>query len=438
MFEAVVIGGGQAGLGASYHLARHGIDHVVLERGRVAQSWRSQRWDSFVLNTPNWMNLLSGEADAIEPRDAFLTGDVYAARLQRYADDHSLPIRTDIHVTAVAGPSRGGGFVVSADDASGPAEFETNSVIVATGIQRVPKTPAFARSLPDGVRQLHAADYRRPGDLPTGAVLVVGSAQTGVQIVEDLLESGRTVYLCTSAVGRLRRRYRGRDSFEWLVEHGFFDVPLDRLPDPSVRFARQPTTSGVGRLGHTVSLQSLGERGVILLGRPTAIEGDRMLLDDTVGANIELGDRKSAETKAAVDDGIRTAGLEPPALEPDPADEPHPDPLSVCSPAALDLDEAGVGTVVWATGFGGDFGYLRVPALDEGGAPIHQRGVSNVPGIYFLGFPWLSTRKSGIILGVDEDAAFVAGRVAERLVSTADTRRPRAGAQASDGSGDRL
>ncbi len=423
MLEAVVIGGGQAGLGVSYHLARHGIEHVVLERGRVGESWRSQRWDSFVLNTPNWMNRLPGEADAVEPRDVFLTRDAYVARLQVYADDHRLPIQSDTEVTAVVARPGDGGFVASAGGGSGPVEFETHSVIVASGIQRVPKIPAIARSLPVGIRQLHAAEYRRAADLPTGAVLVVGSAQTGVQITEDLLEAGRTVFLCTSAVARLRRRYRGRDSFEWLLEAGYFDMTLERLADPQIRFARQPNISGVGPLGHTVSLQFLAERGAILLGRPTAIEGDRLLLDDTVGANIEFGDRKSAETKTTVDDGIRIAGLEPPALESDPADEAHPDPMSVRSPRELHLEAVGIGSVVWATGFGGDFGYLQVPVLDEGGAPIHQRGVSNVPGIYFLGFPWLSTRKSGIILGVDEDAAFIANRVAERLVGVQAGRR---------------
>jgi putative flavoprotein involved in K+ transport len=246
-------------------------------------------------------------------------------------------------------------------------------------------------------------------------VLVVGSAQSGVQIVEDLLDAGRTVYLCTGSVGRFRRRYRGRDMFEWLVETGFFDLPLERLADPKMRFARQPSISGVGPLGHTVSLQSLAERGVTLLGRPAAIEGDRLLLDDTLGANIAFGDRTSAETNRGLEDGIRNAGLQVPDLEPDPADAPHPDPTSVRSPSELDLEAAGIGSVVWATGFGGDLGYLRVPVLDDANEPIHQRGAAPVPGIYFLGFPWLSKRKSGIIHGIDEDAAFVVDRVAEHL-----------------------
>jgi putative flavoprotein involved in K+ transport len=425
MLGAVVIGGGQAGLGASHHLARRGIEHVVLERGRIGESWRSQRWDSFVLNTPNWMSQLPGEADTTESRDTFLTGDAYVARLQAYADDRRIPIRTGMDVTAVGARTRGGGFVVTADHGGGTVEFETRNVIVASGLQRVPRVPAIARSLPDDIVQMHAASYRRPGDLPTGAVLVVGSAQTGVQVVEDLLEAARTVYLCTSAVGRVRRRYRGRDTFEWLVEAGFFDVPLERLTDPKLRLAKQPAISGVGRLGHTVSLQYLAERGAILLGRPIGIERDRLLLDDTLGANIAFGDRTSAETNHGLEDGIRNAGLEPPDLEPDPADAPHPDPTSVRSPTELDLEASAIGSVVWATGFGGDLGYLRLPVLDDTSEAIHQRGVAPVPGIHFLGFPWLSKRKSGIIYGIDEDAAFIADRVADRLseVEPAPLRR---------------
>ena len=229
--------------------------------------------------------------------------------------------------------------------------YEARNVVVASGMLRVPKIPAIARSLPAGIAQLHSGTYRRPADLPSGAVLIVGSGQSGVQIAEDLLDSGRTVYLSTSAVARLRRRYRGRDALEWLVDAGrFYGVPVPRLPDPQVRFQTLWTTSGVGRFGHTVSLQSLADRGAILLGRPIGIDGDRLSLDDSVGANIAFGDRRSAEFNAELATIVESAGLEPPPLEPDPADVPHPDPLSVRSPTELDLGVAGVSTVIWATG----------------------------------------------------------------------------------------
>lgn len=419
MIEAVVIGAGHAGLGVSHHLARHGIEHTVLERGLVGESWRSQRWDSFALNTPNWMNRLPGETEIAEPRDAFLSGVALVAHLQAYAEGQGLPIRTGLTVTGVAERPGDGSFLVTADDTAGggTVELEARNVVVASGVQRVPKIPAIAGALPTGIRQLHSADYRRPADLPTGAVLVVGTAQSGVQIAEDLLDAGRTVYLCTSAVARFRRRYRGRDAMEWFLDAGWFDVTPDRLPDPRIRFARQPAISGVGRFGHTVSLQYLAERGAILLGRPTAIEGDRLLLDDTVGANIAFGDERSAEFNAELEEASQASGTEPAALEPDPADMPHPDPMSVRSPRELDLDAAGIGSVVWATGFGGDLAYLPSRVFDPSGVPAHERGVTTAPGIYVLGIPWLWTRKSGIILGGDEDGAFIADRVAERLAA---------------------
>ncbi len=416
MLEAVVIGAGQAGLAASYHLGRHGIEHVVLERGRIGETWRSQRWASFALNTPIWMNRLPGDPDEPgETRDDFLSADAFADRLQAYAALHGLPVRTGLTVASV---TRGGegtfGLSIAGDGDS--ATIETRAVVVASGIQNVPKIPPLAASLPTGLRQLDAGEYRRPSGLPAGAVLVVGSAQSGIQIVEDLLAAGRTVYLCTSAVGRLRRRYRGLDSTEWLARAGFFDVTPEQLPDPRMMAATWPQISGVGRRGHTVSLQHLAGLGAILLGRPTAVDGARLTLDDSVGANIAFGDRVAAELNESIEKTVQQSGLQVPALEPDPADEPHPDPGSVRSPTELDLDAAGIASVVWATGFGGEFGYLELPVLDDQGRPVHDRGAAPVPGIRFLGFPWLTKRKSGIIHGVGEDASIAADRIAASLV----------------------
>lgn len=412
MLEAVVIGAGQAGLAASYHLGRHGLEHVVLERGRIGESWRSQRWASFALNTPEWMNRLPGDAADDGRRDDFLTADAFVARLQAYADQHGLPVRTGTAVTRVTRGKSEGTFVVSIAGNGGTDMIETRAVVVASGIQNVPKIPPLAAFLPEGLRQFAASEYRRPSELPAGAVLVVGSAQSGVQIVEDLLAAGRMVYLCTSAVGRLRRRSRGLDSTEWLARAGFFDVTPEQLPDPRMMAAKWPQISGVGRRGHTVSLQHLAELGAILLGRPTAVDGARLTLDDSVGTNIAFGDRVAAELNALIEKTVRESGLLVPPLEPDPVDEPHPDPAAVRSPTELDLDAAGIASVVWATGFGGEFGFLELPVLDDRGQPVHDRGAAPVPGIRFLGFPWLTKRKSGIIRGVGEDASTAADQVA--------------------------
>lgn len=416
MIEAIVIGAGQAGLAASYHLTRRGIEHVVLERGRVGESWRSQRWTSFVLNTPNSLSLLPGESSEAQTAQEFLPRDPFVARLQAYADRHRLPIRTGTTVTRV--DAQPGSFAVSILGDAGDEELRARAVVVASGGQRVPRIPAIARDLPPEIRQLSAADYRDPASLPAGAILVVGSGQTGVQVVEDLLAAGRTVYLCTSAVGRFPRRYRGRDVLDWLSRVGLFDIPIEKLPDPSVRFLATALVSGVGPLGHTVSLQGLAVQGAILLGRPASVDGARIPLEPTVGPNVAVGDRVSAETKTQIDDALRAQGIPLPPLGPDdPADRPHPDPLSIRSPTELDLEAAGVASVIWTTGFSGDFGYLPGSIVDEAGKPIQANGVTPIPGIFCLGLPWMTRRRSGLISGVDGDGASVVDLLAEHLVA---------------------
>jgi len=417
MIEAVVIGAGQAGLAASYHLARHGIEHVVLERGRVGESWRSQRWTSFRLNTPRSLSLLPGEVSDPESAHEFLAVEPFVARLQAYAERQALPIRTGATVTRVA--ARPGSFDVSIQGDAGDERLRARSVIVASGGQRVPRIPAIARDLPSGIRQLSAADYRDPGSLASGAVLVVGSGQTGVQVVEDLLAAGRTAYLCTSAVGRFPRRYRGRDTLDLMSEAGLFDIPIELLPDPNVRFLATALVSGVGPLGHTVSLQGLAAHGAILLGRPARVDGRRIYLEPTVGTNVAVGDRVSAETKVQIDDALRARGIPlPPHGPDDPADQPHPDPAAISSPAELDLDAAGVGSVIWTTGFSGDFGYLPGSLLDAAGKPIQVKGVMPMAGVFCLGLPWMARRRSGLISGVDGDGAFVVERLAEHLAAS--------------------
>jgi putative flavoprotein involved in K+ transport len=253
--------------------------------------------------------------------------------------------------------------------------------------------------------------------LPAGAVLVVGSGQTGAQVVEDLLAAGRTAYLCTSAVGRVPRRYRGRDVLDWLSRVGVFDIPIEALPDPRVQFLATAVVSGVGPLGRTVSLQGLAQQGAILLGRPASVRGARIRLEPTVGPNVAFGDQVSAETKVQIDDALRAQGLPVPPLGPDdPADQPHPDPLAIPSPAELDLAAVGVTSVIWTTGFRGDFGYLPGSIVDVSGKPIQAQGITPLPGIFCLGLPWMTRRRSGLISGVDGDGAFVTERLAEHLV----------------------
>ena len=327
MTDCVVVGAGPAGLAASVALGERGIQHLVLERDRVAASWRAQRWDSFRLNTPGWMNsLLGGQA-----RDAYATGREVAQRLEELAAGR--PVCEGVRVAGLA--PRGDGWAVASDD----GELSARAVVVATGDQNRPRVPALGRRLPGRVAQLHTADYRGPGQLPDGAVLVVGSAQSGCQIAQDLLAGGRRVILATSRVGRLPWRHRGRDSVDWLVEAGFFDQRPRDLPDPSVMDDAQPIVASGGR---SLSLPALARAGATLVGRPVAVEGDRVGFDDSLAANVAAGDGFAARVRTMVDELIDRRGLDAPPAEPDEHDAP-PD---LDPPASLDLRTEAVGSVV--------------------------------------------------------------------------------------------
>jgi putative flavoprotein involved in K+ transport len=415
--DSVVVGAGHAGLAVASFLKRDGRDFVVLERGRIGETWRSQRWDSFRLNTPNWMNLLPGQDLGSAPRDGFSDRNGLVRAFEQYAEERSLPVIAGMSVTAVERDEGAAGFVVRGMSDEGSETWKARTVVVAAGMQRVARLPAFGRELPRGVVQLHSAWYRSSWELPPGAVVVVGSAQSGCQIAEDLLAAGRSVYLCASRVARVPRRYRGRDIVEWWTETGFFDQTLADLQDPAMRLAAQPQVSGVGPRGHTVSLQQLARDGVHLLGRALGVNEGRLQLDPRLGDYVRFADERSARFAADIDDAIRRAGGTPPPAEDDPADVPAPWLYGTSAPESLDLLEAGVGAIIWCTGVTGDFGWLRVPVLDARGTPLHDGGVSTVPGLYFLGFPWLRRRKSGIVYGIAEDAERIAAEVVRHLSS---------------------
>jgi putative flavoprotein involved in K+ transport len=414
--DVVIVGAGQAGLGVSYFLQQNGRRHIVFERGQVGETWRSQRWDSFRLNTLNFMNVLPGLAyDGLEP-DGFWTRDEYVHYLQSYHDHWRLPVQTDTTVVSVEQPNGEEGFVVKIK-ADGQAEesVTSRSIVIASGILQAPKVPAVRDRLPPSITQLHTADYRNAAALPPGAVLVVGSGQSGVQIAENLLSAGRTVYLCTSRVGRVPRRYRGRDILEWWIDMGFLDATYAGLEDKSISRARQPQASGIGRHGHTVSLQRLARQGVVILGRLLDVDGGAVLLGDDAAANVRFADEVSQRQKDGIDAYLTKAGLALPSLEDDPADAPDTEAACASPLRQLDLRRARISTVVWTTGFTADFRWIHLPVLDSKAKPLHQQGVAPVCGVYFAGFPWLRTRKSGIIYGIEEDAHYIAAAIEEQL-----------------------
>ena len=418
VLDCVVVGAGHAGLAIASCLREQGRGFVVIERGRIGETWRSQRWDSFQVNTPNWMNVLPGQELGGAPRDGFLHRDELVRGFERYAEERALPVTTGIAVTAVGRLDSAGTLVVrGTSSGGGPVSWTARSVVVASGMQRQPRLPGFGRELPTGMAQLHSAQYRSADALPPGAVVVVGSAQSGCQIAEELLAAGRTVYLCASRVARVPRRHRGRDITEWWLDAGFWDQTVADLEDPAMRLAPQPQVSGVGPRGHTVSLQQLARDGALLLGRALGVNEGRLALDRRLGAYVRFADERSAKIRQDIDAAILRAGGALPADEHDAADVPAPELYDVSGPAELDLRAAGVGAIIWCTGFAGDFGWLRLPVLDARGVPVHEGGVSPVPGLYFLGFPWLRTRKSGIIYGIAEDAARIAKSVGEHLAA---------------------
>lgn len=398
-YEVVVIGAGQAGLAVSYLLAESRVRHVVLERGEIGDSWRSQRWDSFCLNTPNWANGLPGLEFDVEAPDAFGHRDEVVSYLQRYARTFDLPVRQQ---TAVTGLDRlpTGPYAVRTETST----FRATAVVLATGSMSRPRVPGIASGLPDDILSISAGEYRNADALPAGAVLVVGSGQSGCQIAEDLLAARRSVSLCASRVGRVPRTYRGRDIMSWWRDMGFMDTKLEELEDPAVQFAAQPQVSGTHG-GHTVSLQSLVRDGATLLGRASEVRGDRITLGGDLLDCIAFGDEKSASFKAGIDEWIDSQGLdvEPPGE--DPGEPPLPDLGGADGLAELDLRDAGVGCVIWCTGFDADWSWVHVDVFDEGGRPRHERGVTESRGLYFVGHPWLSKRSSGILWGVGDDAA---------------------------------
>jgi putative flavoprotein involved in K+ transport len=414
--EVAVVGAGQAGLAVSYFLQRAGLQHMVFERGRIGETWLSQRWDSFRLNTPNFMNALPRlPYDGPQP-DGFWRNDEQVRYFQRYVNHWHLPVRTDVTVVSVEQAKDQERFILktrSNDGVEVPAS--SRAVVVASGILHTPRFPPVRYCIPGDVVQLHTADYRNPAALPPGAVLIVGGGQSGCQVAEDLLLSGRTVYLSTSRVGRVPRRYRGRDILEWWIDTGFLDITFASLEDKSISRAAQPQASGLGRYGHTVSLQHLARRGVVILGRLLDVEAGTLVLGDDAAANVRYADEFSQRQKDNIDAYIARVGIAPPPLEDDPADLPDPQARCVSPLRRLNPGDANVTTVIWATGFHGDFSWIHLPVLDPEGRPIHQQGVASVPGLYFMGFPWLRSRKSGIIYGVEEDAQYIATAIAAQL-----------------------
>ena len=399
--ETVIVGGGQAGLSLSYYLTQEKREHIVLEKAQRAGSvWTQQRWDLFSLVTPNWTFRLPGaEYTGADPHGFMLRAEI-DRRFQEYVRQNALPLTFGTPVESVE--PQGQGYRVSA----GGRSFQARNVVVASGLFQRAKVPDWAADLPADILQMAACDYRNPQSLPTGAVLVVGSAQTGAQIAEEINESGRKVYLCVGGAGRFPRRYRGRDAVDWASLTGFFTRTPDMLPSPAARFGPNPTLTGKNG-GHSLNMHKFYRDGIVLLGHARSLEDGKLVTAPDLKESLAKADKAESDFIKRVDDYIQAQGLND---SPDQIPQFN-DGFSAPEILSLDIKAAGISTVIWAGGFAFDFNLVKLPVFDSFGYPITQRGVTQYPGLYFLGLPWLYMMKSGLLMGVGEDAAYVAEKI---------------------------
>jgi putative flavoprotein involved in K+ transport len=408
--DVVVVGAGHAGLAMSHVLNEQRIEHVVLERGRIAERWRSERWDSLRLLTPNWATWLPGWSYRGPEPDGFMDRLEVAAYLEAYADASRAPVRSGVEVRALEPAPAGGDRLLLRTD---EGDIDARTVVVATGAFQAPRLPGAASLLPGDVHRLHSSQYRNPDALPPGAVLVVGTGASGQQIADELVAAGRRVFVSVGRHRRVPRRYRGRDHYWWLENTGYYEETTADVPPEARRGGGSPALTGVNGGTYDLDLRRLASEGATLLGRVRAVSGHRLELAPDLAESLAAGDRALDQFISWVEDRLDAPGetVGPP--------EPlttYPDPPEVADPILeLDLEREGIATVVWATGFRPTFAeWIRVPVLDGAGEPVHDRGVTQHPGVFFLGLHWLHRQRSAFIRGAEEDARHLGARIAER------------------------
>ncbi|MFZ1469443.1 MAG: NAD(P)/FAD-dependent oxidoreductase [Paracoccaceae bacterium] len=403
--DTLIIGGGQAGIAMSEHLGKRGVPHLVLEKDRIAERWRTGRWDSLVANGPAWHDRFPNMSfQGVDPF-AFAPKDRIVSYLEDYARQIAAPVRCGVTVTRMTARDAGG---FRAETSHGVVEAK--NVVVATGPFQKPIIPT---AVPEtaGIYQVHSAGYRNPDQLPKGAVLVVGAGSSGVQIADELLRAGRKVYLSVGPHDRPPIRYRGRDFVWWLGVLGKWDAPTMAPGTEHVTIA----VSGAHG-GRTVDFRALAAWGMTLLGRTGAYENGVLKVAPDLARNLAAGDANYLATLDEADAYLAATGTE---LPEDPtARQIAPDPECVANPIlSLDLAKEGIGAIIWATGYGLDYGWLQMDAFDEKGRPDHKGGVSKVPGLYFLGLPWLTRRASPFIWGVWHDAGLLAAHFPQQSLA---------------------
>jgi putative flavoprotein involved in K+ transport len=408
-YPVIIVGGGQAGLSVSYHLKRCQIDHVVLERNRIAHGWREQRWDSFCLVTPNWQCMLPGFHYSGGDPSGFMQRDEIVQYVERFARSFDAPVRENVTVTRLQKSGEGYALETSADAMS------ADQVVVAVGGYHKPNIPPLAQRLPSHIKQLHSSQYRNPdqfGDAEhaakaSGEILVIGTGQSGCQIAEDLHIAGRKVHLCVGGAPRVARRYRGKDVVDWLADMGYYDLPVDKHPlKEGVRTRANHYVTGRDG-GRDIDLRQRALEGMKLYGRLDSLDGTVIHFKSDLAANLDKADEVSQSIKSSIDKYIASAGINVPTEK---GYEPVWRPAD--TPTQLNLLDANISGIVWSIGFKSDFSWIDVPVFDGRGYPGHTRGVTSSPGLYFIGLPWLYTWGSGRFSGVARDAAYIVDHIA--------------------------
>lgn len=402
-----IVGGGQAGLSLSHFLQRHGIDHIVLEKHTVTHTWRTQRWDAFSLVTPNWQCQLPGHPYAGTDPHGFMKKDEIIDYLDGFIAKVDAPVFEGVTVERVTREPDGRYRI-----ATSAGELGAAHVVVASGGYHKPIVPRMAERLPASITQVHSADYSNPQSLPEGAVLVAGSGQSGAQIAEDLHLAGRKVYLAVGDAPRCARFHRGKDVVAWLADMRYYDMPVDEHPlKEGVRDNTNHYLTGRDG-GRDIDLRKFANEGMELYGRIDGFDGQYLTFDTNLRKSLEHADTVYNNINASIDRYIEKQGIDaPPGKLYEPVWHPEEErPL-------LDLANSGITSVIWCIGFSPDFAWVDLPVFNGRGAPVHKRGVTQVPGLYFLGLPWLHTWGSGRFSGIARDAEFVAAHIAQRAAA---------------------
>ncbi|WP_254074261.1 MSMEG_0569 family flavin-dependent oxidoreductase [Burkholderia sp. S171] len=408
--SVIVVGGGQAGLSASYYLKQAGIDHLVLEKNTVTHTWRAQRWDAFCLVTPNWQCALPGYPYTGDDPHGFMKKDEIIEYLDGFIRTVDAPVIEHVEVQRVARNSEGG-FSVSTSQ----GQFTADQVVVASGGYHTPIVPRMAERLPRSIKQIQSSEYRNPQALPEGAVLVVGSGQSGAQIAEDLHLAGRKVILAVGEAPRCARFYRGRDVVDWLADMKYYDMPVDQHPlREGVRDNTNHYVTGRDG-GRDIDLRKFAAEGMELYGRLQDLQDGVLHFAPNLTENLDSADKTFNGINAGIDAYIEKNGIDaPPGSRYEPAWSPAQERTT------LDLQASAIGSIVWCIGFTPDFSWLDAPIFNGRGYPAHTRGLTPLDGLYFVGLPWLHTWGSGRFSGVARDAA----HVVEKIGACRETKVP--------------